>query len=49
MFTRKYGAQLTFTPMIHAHLFVNDGTYRRNSLALVKADRPLVVQVENLK
>uniref|UniRef100_A0A1I7UY92 tRNA-dihydrouridine(16/17) synthase [NAD(P)(+)] n=1 Tax=Caenorhabditis tropicalis TaxID=1561998 RepID=A0A1I7UY92_9PELO len=44
MFTRKYGAQLTFTPMIHAHLFVNDGTYRRNSLALVKADRPLVVQ-----
>lgn len=44
MFTRKYGTQLTFTPMIHAHLFVNDGTYRRNSLALVKADRPLVVQ-----
>ncbi|ULU12359.1 hypothetical protein L3Y34_015579 [Caenorhabditis briggsae] len=44
LFTRKYGAQLTFTPMIHAHLFVNDGTYRRNALALVKADRPLVVQ-----
>lgn len=44
LFTRKYGAQLTFTPMIHAHLFVNDGTYRRNALALVNADRPLVVQ-----
>uniref|UniRef100_A0A8R1HVP3 tRNA-dihydrouridine(16/17) synthase [NAD(P)(+)] n=1 Tax=Caenorhabditis japonica TaxID=281687 RepID=A0A8R1HVP3_CAEJA len=44
MFTRKYGAQLTFTPMIHAHLFVNDGTYRRNALAMCKADRPLVVQ-----
>ncbi|CAI2318287.1 unnamed protein product [Caenorhabditis sp. 36 PRJEB53466] len=44
MFGRKYGAQLTFTPMIHAHLFVNDGTYRRNSLAMVKADRPLIVQ-----
>ncbi|CAB3407233.1 unnamed protein product [Caenorhabditis bovis] len=44
MFVRKHGAQLTYTPMIHAHLFVNDGTYRRNSLALCKKDRPIIVQ-----
>ncbi|EYC25587.1 hypothetical protein Y032_0011g1289 [Ancylostoma ceylanicum] len=44
MFMRKYGAHITVTPMIHAHLFVNDPTYRRNSLALCEADRPLIVQ-----
>ncbi|WKX92146.1 hypothetical protein Q1695_010291 [Nippostrongylus brasiliensis] len=44
MFVRKYGAHITVTPMIHAHLFVNDTTYRRNSLALCHADRPLIVQ-----
>ncbi|CAI5440395.1 unnamed protein product [Caenorhabditis angaria] len=41
---RKYGAQLTYTPMIHAHLFVTDGTYRRNSMALIEKDRPIIVQ-----
>ncbi|KAK6046238.1 dihydrouridine synthase [Cooperia oncophora] len=44
MFMRKYGAHITVTPMIHAHLFVNDPTYRRNSLALCETDRPLIVQ-----
>lgn len=44
MFMRKHGAHVTVTPMIHAHLFVNDATYRRNSLALCEADRPLIVQ-----
>ncbi|PIO54367.1 dihydrouridine synthase, partial [Teladorsagia circumcincta] len=44
MFMRKHGAHITVTPMIHAHLFVNDTTYRRNSLALCEADRPLIVQ-----
>nr|CDJ93285.1 tRNA-dihydrouridine synthase and Proteasome domain containing protein [Haemonchus contortus] len=44
MFMRKHGAHITVTPMIHAHLFVNDPTYRRNSLALCEADRPLIVQ-----
>ncbi|VDK55927.1 unnamed protein product, partial [Cylicostephanus goldi] len=44
MFMRKYGAHVTVTPMIHAHLFVNDTTYRRNALALCEADRPLIVQ-----
>ncbi|CAJ0594060.1 unnamed protein product [Cylicocyclus nassatus] len=44
MFMRKYGAHVTVTPMIHAHLFVNDSTYRRNALALCEADRPLIVQ-----
>ncbi|PIO72704.1 dihydrouridine synthase [Teladorsagia circumcincta] len=46
MFMRKHGAHITVTPMIHAHLFVNDTTYRRNSLALCEADRPLIVQDE---
>uniref|UniRef100_A0A1I7XP16 tRNA-dihydrouridine(16/17) synthase [NAD(P)(+)] n=1 Tax=Heterorhabditis bacteriophora TaxID=37862 RepID=A0A1I7XP16_HETBA len=44
MFMRSYGADITVTPMIHAHLFVNDLTYRKNSLALCKADRPLIIQ-----
>ncbi|CAD6190979.1 unnamed protein product [Caenorhabditis auriculariae] len=44
MFNRQHGTQLTYTPMIHAHLFVNDSTYRRNSLALCPTDRPLIVQ-----
>lgn len=44
MMLRENGAHLTYTPMIHAHLFVNDHTYRRNSLAFCKKDRPLIVQ-----
>ncbi|VDM66292.1 unnamed protein product, partial [Strongylus vulgaris] len=44
MFMRKYGAHITVTPMIHAHLFVHDTTYRRNALALCEDDRPLIVQ-----
>ncbi|PAV60196.1 hypothetical protein WR25_21451 [Diploscapter pachys] len=44
MMMRKHGAQLTFTPMIHAHLFVSNGTYRRYSLSYFHEDRPLIVQ-----
>lgn len=41
---RKYGATVTFTPMIHAALFVKDATYRKENLTLSPQDRPLVVQ-----
>ncbi|CAJ0579326.1 unnamed protein product, partial [Mesorhabditis spiculigera] len=44
MMMKAHGAHLTFTPMIHAHLFVNDTTYRRNALSFCAKDRPLVVQ-----
>ncbi|CAI4226814.1 unnamed protein product [Auanema sp. JU1783] len=41
---KKYGADLTYTPMIHAHLFVNDTTYRKNALTFSPEDRPVIVQ-----
>ncbi|KAJ1373203.1 hypothetical protein KIN20_035551 [Parelaphostrongylus tenuis] len=44
MLMREHGAHITMTPMIHAQLFVYDSTYRRNSLTLCKADRPLIIQ-----
>ncbi|VDM57436.1 unnamed protein product [Angiostrongylus costaricensis] len=44
MLMRAHGAHITMTPMIHAHLFVYDHTYRTNSLTLCKADRPLIIQ-----
>lgn len=44
MMMRKNGAQLCYTPMIHANLFVNDHTYRRSAFSTVADDRPLIVQ-----
>lgn len=44
MLLRKYGAQLCFTPMIHANLFVNDFTYRKNAFSTIPEDRPLIIQ-----
>ncbi|VDN03684.1 unnamed protein product [Thelazia callipaeda] len=44
MMLRKHGAHLCFSPMIHAHLFVTDFTYRRTVLTSCPEDRPLVVQ-----
>jgi tRNA-dihydrouridine synthase 1 len=44
MMMHKHNGHLFFTPMIHAHLFVNDTTYRRTSLSSVPEDRPLIVQ-----
>ena len=41
---RAYGADLCFTPMMHAKLFVNDASYRRDNLSTCPQDRPLVVQ-----
>ncbi|EGW32901.1 uncharacterized protein SPAPADRAFT_136292 [Spathaspora passalidarum NRRL Y-27907] len=46
--SRRYGAQLCFTPMFHARLFVTDPKYRARMWSTMdgdsKVDRPLVVQ-----
>uniref|UniRef100_A0A915B5K0 tRNA-dihydrouridine(16/17) synthase [NAD(P)(+)] n=1 Tax=Parascaris univalens TaxID=6257 RepID=A0A915B5K0_PARUN len=44
MMMRQHGADLCFSPMIHAQLFVKDLTYRRSALSSCPSDRPLVVQ-----
>uniref|UniRef100_A0A0N5AWS6 tRNA-dihydrouridine(16/17) synthase [NAD(P)(+)] n=1 Tax=Syphacia muris TaxID=451379 RepID=A0A0N5AWS6_9BILA len=44
MMMRKHGAHLCYSPMIHAHLFVHDMTYRKSVLLSCKGDRPLIVQ-----
>ena len=44
MLTRKYGAQLCYTPMFHARLFSTDPKYRANMFTPCPEDRPLTVQ-----
>ena len=44
MLTRKYGADICYTPMFHAKLFSQDPKYRNNMFQPCAQDRPLVVQ-----
>eukprot|EP00794_Sanderia_malayensis_P009398 gene9398-10386_t len=44
MLSRKYGADLCFTPMWHAGVFIRDANYRKDALHSCPGDRPLVVQ-----
>lgn len=44
MLTRKYGAQLCYTPMMHASVFARDATYRIENFQTCQADRPLIAQ-----
>lgn len=44
MLTRKYGAQVCYTPMYHARLFATCGRYRAQMFKPCPEDRPLVVQ-----
>ena len=44
MLTRRYGAQLGYTPMFHARLFSTDPKYRNMMFKPCAEDRPLTVQ-----
>lgn len=43
MLTRKYGAHICYTPMLHARLFSTQATYRQNMFKPCEEDRPLIV------
>lgn len=44
MLARKYGAQLCYTPMINAKMYVKSETTRKLSFQTAPEDRPLFVQ-----
>lgn len=44
MLTRKYGAQVCYTPMMHASVFCRDQTYRTENFQTCPEDRPLIAQ-----